>query len=158
MEEILPQIPQSKEIRLVLMFDEQEVNENASQLELLNTSLKRLRKQGYEIALSLKDKNLLLDPSVYTNFDYFVAGASMIDEIKKDNRVRLSIHTLIEQLLRYSQPIIATDLEGWQAVELILKSGISIVSSEVISPSNDMLLPVEKKKVQKLHGMYENFR
>ena len=158
MAEILPQIPQSKLIRLVLVFDEQEVNENSSQLDLLNASLKKFRVLGYEIALLLQDKNLLLDPSVYTNFDYFVAGASMMGEIKKNNRVRLSIHTLIEQLMKYNQPIIATDLEGMQAVELILKSGINIVSSEAISPSNDMLLPVEKKKMEKLHGMYENFR
>ena len=82
----------------------------------------------------------------------------MMGEIKKNNRVRLSIHTLIEALLKYNQPIIATDLEGMQAVELIIKSGVSIVSSEAISPSNDMLLPVEKKKMQKLHQMYENFR
>ena len=158
MAEILPQIPQSKTIRLVLVFDEQEVNENSSQLELLNNSLKKFRTLGYEIALLLQDKNLLLDPSVYTNFDYFVAGASMMGEIKKNNRVRLSIHTLIEQLMKYNQPIIATDLEGMQAVELIIKSGISIVSSEAISPSNDMLLPIEKKKMEKLHSMYENFR
>ena len=158
MSEILPQIPQSKDIRLVLVFDEQEVNENASSLELLNASLKRLRTLKYELGLLLQDKNLLLDPSVYTNFDYFVAGAAMMGEIKKNNRVRLSIHTLIEALLKYNQPIIATDLEGMQAVELIIKSGVSIVSSEAISPSNDMLLPVEKKKMQKLHQMYENFR
>ena len=158
MAEILPQIPQSKDIRLVLVFDEQEVNENASQLDLLNTSLNKLRELGYEIALLLQDKNLLLDKSVYTNFDYFVVGAAMMGEIKKDSRVRLSIHTLIEQLLQFSQPIIATDLEGWQAVELIIKSGIFVVSSEAISPSNDMLLPVERKKVAKLNDMYNNFR
>ena len=158
MAEILPQIPQAKDIRLVLVFDEQEVNENSSQLDLLNSSLQKLRDLGYEIALLLQDKDLLLDPSVYTNFDYFVAGASMMGEIKKDNRVRLSIHTLIEQLMRFNQPIIATDLEGWQAVELIIKSGINIISCEAVAPSNDMLLPVEKKKIQRLHQMYENFR
>lgn len=158
MVDILPQIPQAKDIHLVLVFDEQEVNENSSQLDLLNSSLSGLRKLGYEIALLLQDKNLLLDNSVYTNFDYFVVGASMMGEIKKDSRVRLSIHTLIEQLLKFSQPIIATDLEGWQAIELIIKSGIPIISSEAISPSNDMLLPVEKKKIIKLHDMYENFR
>lgn len=155
---ILPQIPQSKDIRLVLVFDEQEVNENASQLELLNNSLKKFRTLGYEIALQLQDKNLLLDPSVYTNFDYFVAGAAMMNEIKKNNRVRLSIHTLIEQLLKFRKPIIATDLEGWQAVELIIKSGITMVSSEVISASNDMFLPIDKKKNEKLLAMYKNFK
>ncbi|HOZ02522.1 MAG TPA: hypothetical protein PKV57_01765, partial [Bacilli bacterium] len=72
--------------------------------------------------------------------------------------IRLSIHTLIEQLLKYNRPIIATDLEGWQAIELIIKSGVTIVSSETISPSNDMLLPVEKKKMEKLIAMDDNFR
>ena len=63
---------------------------------------------------------------------------------------------LFEQLLKYHQPIIATDLEGWQAIELIIQSGVKIVSSEAISPSNDMLLPIEKKRAAKLHGMYES--
>ena len=158
MYEILSQIPQCKTIHLVLVFNEQEINENASNLELLNDSLKKLRSGHFELAMLMKDKNLLLDPSVYTNFDYFVAGSMMIGEIRKNNRIRLSIHSLIESLLKYHRPIIATDLEGWQAIELIIKSGVSIVSSEIISPSNDMLLPLEKKKEEKLIAIDDNFR
>ena len=124
---------------------------------LLNQSFKKLHDNGYEIALSINDKNLLLDPSVYYNFDYFVAGATMIGEIKKNNRTRLSIHTLIEQLLKYHKPIIASDLEGWQSIELILKSGISLISSEAVASSNDMLLPVDKKKMEKLSEMGEKY-
>ena len=150
MSEILKQIPQVKDVHLVLVFNEQEINENSSNLELLNDSLKALRKDGFELAMLMKDKNLLLDSSVYYNFDYFVAGSMMIGEIRKNNRIRLSIHSLIESLLKYHRPIVATDLEGWQAIELIIKSGVSIVSSETISSSNDMLLPLEKKKIEKL--------
>ena len=157
MYEILSQIPQSKEIHLVLVFNEQEINENASELQLLNDSLKKLRSGNFELAMLMKDKNLLLDPSVYYNFDYFVAGSMMIGEIKKNNRIRLSIHSLIESLLKYHRPIIATDLEGWQSIELIIKSGVSIVSSETISSSNDMLLPIEKKKVEKLITMDDTY-
>ena len=157
MAEILLQIPQTKKVHLVLVFDEQEINENASNLQLLNDSLKDLRKNGFELAMLMKDKNLLLDPSVYYNFDYFVAGSMMIGEIKKNNRIRLSIHSLIESLLKYHRPIIATDLEGWQSIELIIKSGVSIVSSETISSSNDMLLPLEKKKIEKLITMDDNY-
>ncbi len=155
--EILSQIPQPKEMHIVLVFDEQEINENSNQLELLSSGLHSLRAQRYELALLMKDKNLLLDPGLYTNFDYFVAGAAMIGEIRKNNRIRLSIHSLIESLLKYKRPIIATDLEGWQSVELIIKSGISLVSSDTISPSNDMLLPVEKKKMEKLIAMDDSF-
>ena len=158
MAEILNQIPQAKDIHLVLVFNEQEINENATHLELLNDSLKALRTDGFELAMLMKDKNLLLDPSVYTNFDYFVAGSMMIGEIKKNNRIRLSIHSLIESLLKYHRPIIATDLEGWQSIELIIKSGVDIVSSETISSSNDMLLPIEKKKIDKLVAMDDSYR
>lgn len=157
MNEILSQIPQTRDIHLVLVFNEQEINENASNLQLLNDSLKQLRDHHYELAMLMKDKNLLLDPSVYYNFDYFVAGSMMIGEIRKNNRIRLSIHSLIESLLKYHRPIIATDLEGWQAIELIIKSGVSIVSSETISSSNDMLLPLDKKKVEKLITMDDNY-
>ena len=158
MSEILNQIPQVKDIHLVLVFNEQEINENSSNLELLNDSLKSLRAAGFELAMLMKDKNLLLDSSVYYNFDYFVAGSMMIGEIRKNNRIRLSIHSLIESLLKYHRPIIATDLEGWQAIELIIKSGVNIVSSETISPSNDMLLPLEKKKEEKLIAMDDSYR
>lgn len=158
MAEILKQIPQVKDIHLVLVFNEQEINENATHLELLNDSLKSLRSDGFELAMLMKDKNLLLDPSVYYNFDYFVAGSMMIGEIKKNNRIRLSIHSLIESLLKYHRPIIATDLEGWQSIELIIKSGVDIVSSETISSSNDMLLPIEKKKIDKLVAMDDSYR
>ena len=157
MAEILNQIPQSKSIHLVLVFNEQEINENASHLQLLNDSLKALRSNHFELAMLMKDKNLLLDPSVYTNFDYFVAGSMMIGEIRKNNRIRLSIHSLIESLLKYHRPIIATDLESWQAVELIIKSGVSVVSSEIISSSNDMLLPLEKKKMEKLIALDDTY-
>ena len=158
MGEILNQIPQSQDIHLVLVFNEQEINENSSHLQLLNDSLKKLRGSHFELAMLMKDKNLLLDPSVYYNFDYFVAGSMMIGEIRKNNRIRLSIHSLIESLLKYHRPIIATDLEGWQAIELIIKSGVNIVSSETISSSNDMLLPIEKKKVDKLIAYDDTYR
>ncbi len=156
--EILPQIPESNNVKIVLEFKEQEVNENASDVTTLNALFVKLHEAGYEIALTADDKDLLLDPSIYYNFDYFIAGANMIGEIKKNNRVRLSIHTLIEQLLKYKKPIIATDLEGWQAVELIVKSGITLLSAECISASNDMLLPVDRKTMDKLGKLYETYR
>ena len=157
MAEILNQIPQTKHIHLVLVFNEQEINENASHLQLLNDSLKALHNNHFELAMLMQDKNLLLDPSVYTNFDYFVAGSMMIGEIRKNNRIRLSIHSLIESLLKYHRPIIATDLESWQAVELIIKSGIFHVSSEVIAASSDMILPIEKKKMEKVVSMADKY-
>ena len=132
--------------------------ENLSyKIDVLQDMFMKLKDEGYEIALFIKDRDLILDPSVYYIFDYFVAGASMVAEIRKNNRVRVSIHSLIEQLLKYRKPIIATDLEGWQAIELIIKSGINLVSSETIIASNDMIIDIDKRKLLKLESISKNY-
>ena len=156
--DIIKHVPNYKKANITLVLDEQEVNENSNNVELLIATLQGLKDAGFEIALSLKDKNLLLNDKVYFLFHYFVVGSAMMEEVKQNNRIRLSLHALIESLLKYNRPIIATDLEGWQAVELIIKSGITYVSSDAVSPSNDMLLPIEKKKMEKLTAMAEKYR
>ena len=154
---IIKDIPHYESTNIVLVFDEQEINENSSNTELLIEALQNLRNEGFEIALSLKDKNLLLEDRVYFLFNYFVVGSAMMEEVKRNNRIRLSLYALLESLLKYNKSIIATDLEGWAAVELIIKSGINIISSDVVAPSNDMLLPVEKKKMEKVVQMADKY-
>ena len=155
--EVISQIPNYQKAHIILVFDEQEINENSTNIELLVHTLEGLKDKGFELALSLKDKNLLLNDSVYFQFHYFVVGSAMMEEVKENNRIRLSLYALIESLLKYSRPIIATDLEGWQAVELIIKSGINYVSSDAISASNDMLLPIERKKMEKVTAMADKY-
>ena len=156
--DIFPQIPSVEDTNVVIMFDEQEIKDISYDLETLNELFVKLKEKNYPLALSLKDKSLLLRSSIYYQFDYFIAGAAMIDKIVVNNRVRLSIHNLIEQLLKYKKPIIATDLEGWQAIELIVNAGISLVSSEAILSSNDMILPIDRRKIEKLKTMDKNNR
>lgn len=155
--EILSNISSSAKAKIILVLDEQEVNENSTNIDLLANTLKGLKEYGYEIALLLNDKDLLLNDKIYNQFDYFVVGSAMLGTIRKNNHIRLSTYSLIESLLKYGKPIIATDLESWQAVELIIKSGIKYISSEVIAASNDMLLPIEKKKMEKVILMAEKY-
>ena len=155
--EIITHVPNYQKAHIVLVFDEQEVNENSNNVDLLIETLERISQEGFDLALSLKDKNLLLNDKVYFMFNYFVVGSAMMEEVKENNRIRLSLYALIESLLKYNRPIIATDLEDWQAVELIIKSGITFVSSDAISASNDMLLPIEKKKLEKVVTMAHKY-
>ncbi len=155
--DIITHIPNYRKANIILVLDEQELNENSTNVELLIQTLERLKANGFQLALSLKDKNLLLNDKVYFLFHYYVVGSAMMEEVKHNNRIRLSLYALIESLLKYNRPIIATDLEGWQAVELIIKSGISYVSSDAVAASNDMLLPVEKKKMEKVTAMAEKY-
>lgn len=155
--DIVTHIPNYDKANIVLVFDEQELNENSNNVELLIETLERLKQSGFELALSLKDKNLLLNDKVYFLFHYYVVGSAMMEEVKHNNRIRLSLYALIESLMKYNRPIIATDLDGWQAVELIIKSGINYISSDAVAPSNDMLLPVERKKMEKITAMADKY-
>ena len=155
--DIITHIPNYRKANIILVLDEQELNENSENAELLIQTLESLKSNGFELALSLKDKNLLLNDKVYFLFHYYVVGSAMMEEVKHNNRIRLSLYALLESLMKYNRPIIATDLEGWQAVELIIKSGINYISSDAVAPSNDMLLPVEKKKMEKVTAMADKY-
>lgn len=151
---ILPQIPNIKDIHLVLVFDEQEINDNANELEKITEYLKRYHEQGYELCMLMKDKDLKLSLNYYRIFDFFSIDTHMMEEIKKNQRTRLSIHALVEQLLRFKKKIIATDVRDKQSIELIIKSGIHVLSAEDICPSNDNLLTVEKRKFDKIINLH----
>jgi hypothetical protein len=149
-ETIIPQIALRDKVKLVLVFEEEELDRNDSSSKEITKHLIKFQSSGYELALLMNDKNLLLDPEVYKYFNYFVAATSMTNEIKRSGVSRLSIRTLIEGLLKYEKPIIAAAPEGWQEVELIVKSGIYLVSSEVIAGYNEMVIPVDKKKMERV--------
>lgn len=154
---VIKQVKDSGNAKIVLMFNEQEIYDNTENSEQINSSLIELKEQGYKLALSLKDRNLIIDPLMYANFDYFIVGASMVVDVKKNARNQLGILTLVEQLLKYHKPIIATDLNSTQAIEIIIKSGINLISSDGISASSEMLLPIDKKKLSRLHLLYDKY-
>ncbi|MCD8204647.1 MAG: EAL domain-containing protein [Coprobacillus sp.] len=148
--EIFPQIPRIDDINLVILLSEQDVSQNADDIEVFSQKMDEIKALGYEVAISMRDRNLLLDTKIYRNFDYFVVGSSLIGEVKTSNKTRLSIHSLLESLLKYKKPIIATDIDSWTTIELIIRSGIDLVSSDVISYYSEMILPIEKKKLDKI--------
>ena len=147
---VLSNISHSQEANLVLMFEESEVNANAFSIDLLSTQLNELTSLGYEIALLLKDENTLLENEFYRVFNYFVIGSAMASKIRDSSRVRLSNKFLIESLLQYKRPIIINDLDGWSSIDLFVKSGCTFLSSDDISPSSEMILPIEKTKIARL--------
>lgn len=147
---VLSNIAHSNEANLVLMFEESEVNANAFSIDLLSSQLKELTDLGYEIALLLKDENTLLENDFYSVFNYFVIGSAMASKIRDSSRVRLSNKFLIESLLQYKRPIIINDLDGWSSIDLFVKSGCTFLSGDDISPSSEMILPIEKTKIARL--------
>ena len=156
--EVLLQIPNIDECRIALIFSERDLDESNVDIEEVYRSFEQLRDKHIECCLLLHDQNLLLDPQTYSYFQYFMIGGNMVKDIKRSNMSRLSIYGLAEQLLKYKKPIIANDLEGWSAIEYVVNSGIIYISSETISPYNALILPIDKKKAEKLVKIAEKYQ
>ena len=158
LDEVISQIPDINACKLVLLFLETDFDTEDVDTNSIRIAFDALKKDHVEIALSISEKTLLLDPLIYSYFDYFIVGGQMVKEIRKNRFNRLSIHTLAEQLLKYKKPIIANDLEGWQSIELIVKSGITLISSETIAPTSSMIQALDRKKIKKLVDIAGNYR
>ena len=70
-----------------------------------------------------------------------------------DAKIRSKLHSLVEKLLRYNKPIIASDIEGWDAIEIIVRSGLKYISSEFFAPYDPMLNPIPNKSMKKVRDM-----
>jgi hypothetical protein len=63
-----------------------------------------------------------------------------------DTKIRVELHALVEKLLHYNKPIIANSLMSWNAIELVVSSGISYVSSDVFAPYDAMFRPLNDRE------------
>lgn len=148
---VIKHVNRVKEIKLVLLFDEKDLAKFAQDSEdIINTFLS-FKKENWEIALSLSGHDLLLSSELYKMFDHFVVGSSFNQEFMRyPSKVRLSFQSTIEKLLRYKKPIIATNLIGWNTIELMIKLGIRYISSDDLANADEMILPIERKKLHKI--------
>jgi len=158
MRDTIVQVSALKNCPLVLVFEERDFDEEDVDNASLRHLFESMKIENISLGLLLHDQNLLLDPEIYSNFDYFIIDNKMLKEIRKSKFTRLSIHTLVEQLLKYKKPIIASDVEGWLAIELIVNSGIEYISSETISASSPFILPLDKRKVDRLKSLSEKYQ
>lgn len=150
-------IPNARQAHLVLVFDETDI---ASRLDRMDedgiiSDMRTIKAKGYEVALRLNASQLQLPVKLYPAFDYFICSFAF--EAKNpegsSTRLRSHLHTLVEKLLKYEKPIIASDFEGWPAVELMVGSGLEYVSSEAIAPYDVMMNPINPKIAKRVRDM-----
>lgn len=135
---------------IILTFSELEISEWLSEEEEIISSINNLKEHGYKIALKIDKKELLLTNELMKVFDYFILDSELIKDCRKSGRSILIIHTLIDTLKSYDKNIIAYGLDTNNSMYLICKMGIKYVSSNLISQADEMILPIEKKKLSKV--------
>jgi hypothetical protein len=106
--------------------------------------------------LLLSGKSLMLDASIYGKCDaFFVDFADSADETNMDTKIRSELHALVEKLLKYGRPIIANSVMSWNAIELLVGSGLSYLSSDVFAPYETIFKPLNDKNVERIAQMKE---
>lgn len=144
-----------KEANIVLILSEDELLNLAKDThDSLAATLKTFKSKGYEVSLLINNTESALPSQIYEVFDYFlISVTSHITGKKSQGRQLPTFQYLIEKLLRYNKPIVATNIPNWELVGYIIKLGVELVSSEAISPSSENVLPLSKKSLTKLKSM-----
>ncbi|MCR4562059.1 MAG: hypothetical protein K5694_02500 [Bacilli bacterium] len=152
----IPRIKDAQEVKLVFLFreDDLSVNVDTSQIDDFIEDIDTLKSRGYGCSLLMKGKYLLLDSRYYDAFDdFFVGFNDEVDEGNIDTQIRSELHALVEKLLKYHRPIIATGLRNWGSLELIIRSGINYISSDVFAPYDTMLTPITERNIERISDM-----
>lgn len=114
-----------------------------------------LRSNGYAAALRIDDySDLTLLPKIYETFDYFIIESDATISNRSMNRLPI-FQNLIENLLKFNKTLVASNMTSWDSVELLVRLGVEIVSSEVIGASDENVLPISKKAKMKLDKINE---
>lgn len=147
----LPRMNHALEVNLVLQFDEEDVAISSQDPDETVTLLEKMGK-NFEKALVISDKDLTMPNKIYAQFDYFIFDNRTIKDIHNNERELLILMGTLGKLLRYKKPIIVSDLPGWSSIEYLVRAGINYVSSEELVKKGSMMLPVERRKMQRLQS------
>lgn len=145
-----------KDAHIVFMFGETDVKSHIdiNDPDALLADMRLIKAKGYEVALLLSESDLLLPSNLYTAFDYFIVSFGFAGSATGlDTRIRSELHALVEKLLKYNKPIIASDIDGWNAIELLVRSGLNYISSEAFAPYTQMIVPLAPKNIRKIQDM-----
>ena len=144
----------AREANLVFYFNESDLRNhvNFASPESFLDQLVHIKAKGFSVGLTIDEQELGLPDTVYQVFDYFATSFSLpvTTGMDMDDRVRVLLHALPERLLRYEKPIIATDIGSWAAISLIANSGLTLLSSNLISGYEEMIEPIAPKTLKKL--------
>lgn len=140
---------------IVLVLQEKELNSIPKDIgeEGFMNQIRLFKSKGYAVSLQLDDDVLNLSPSIYGLFDYFDIPVAAHMNKKNAGSQLPTFQGLIEKLLHYQKPIIATSIPSWEVVELVYKLGINIICSDAIALPDKNVLPVSKKLLTKISNL-----
>ena len=151
----LGHIPGVDNANIVLVLREKDLSnipEDEGQ-ESFIAAARSFKSKGYSIALEIDDDVLTLSPTIYALFDYFNLSVASHLEKKNAGSQLPTFQGLIEKLLHYQKPIVATNVPTWDLVELVYKLGVSIICSDAIALPAENIMPLSRKILTKINNL-----
>ncbi|MBP5216901.1 MAG: hypothetical protein J6038_03615, partial [Bacilli bacterium] len=138
------------------MIGEDDIRSHLSSMGIdkFSMAVGEIRSKGYQCSLLVNGSELTLPDTVYAQFDSYIvsfgfAGAST----GIDTKIRAELHALVEKLIKFKRPIMASDIDGWSAIELLVRSGLNYISAEAFAPYEKMITPISQKSRKKLQDI-----
>ena len=151
----LGHIPGVENANIVLVLREKDLSnipEDEGQESFINAA-RSFKSKGYAIALEIDDDVLTLSPNIYGLFDYFNLTVDSHLQKKNAGSQLPTFQGLIEKLLHYQKPIVATNVPTWDLVELVYKLGVEIVCSDAIALPEQNIMPLARKTLLKIKNL-----
>jgi hypothetical protein len=148
--------PDVQKANLVFIFREEDITASLDKAGITQFlyDVGVLKRNGFGFGIIISGKSLSLDAGIYSACDvFFVDFSSGGDESNMDTKVRSALHALVERLLKYKKPIVAANLMSWNAIELVVGSGIDYISSDLFAPYDTMFRPVISRSVDRIKTM-----
>ena len=153
----LSYIQKIKETHVVIVFDEQEIlNLVARDVSELLEYVVSFKTKGYEVGINFKSFDLPFSEEFYRSFDYYIIDNTDSLTAKTSSKKLSNFYAFAEKLFHYQKTIIASNLLNWDNVELMLKLGLPIVSSNSISEPSEMIQPISQKSLKRIKKIVES--
>ncbi len=117
--------------------------------------IRNIHDEGFEVGLIVQGQAINVDETVLKMMDIFFVDFKNenIDSKHMDMVIRSQLHALVEKLLKYSKIIVGINLPDWNAIELVVGSGIDYVSSNQFGPYQNGFVPLKEKDELRLNEM-----
>lgn len=150
----------AKDANLMFLLKENDVLAGSKQIGMDNlcSLLKNVHESGFSLGLIVQGKAINADENILKLMDIFFVDFRNDDTDSKhmDMVIRSQLHALVEKLLKYKKIIVGSNLADWNAIELVVGSGIDYVASDQFGPYQNGFVPLKEKDEIRLKEMKGN--
>lgn len=144
----------------MFLLKENDVLAGSKQIGMDNlcSLLKNVHESGFSLGLIVQGKAINADENILKLMDIFFVDFRNDDTDSKhmDMVIRSQLHALVEKLLKYKKIIVGSNLADWNAIELVVGSGIDYVASDQFGLYQNGFVPLKEKDEIRLKEMKGN--